>query len=259
MFLGGSLSKVSVRVSKSYIFLFLSVAGLIMSPSVVLAQDLSEEAKREITEILDRSQKELNIRGFVALVTNSEGEIYAKVFVFSDVENQSSMQEDSIFAIASMTKPITFTASMILIEDEKVSLEDPISYYIEYLPSFEVFDEFDFVNGTYTTQRASNEFTVKQLLTHTSGLAYNFHSKEIVTARLQLTGAISSERFLLQHEPGEKWTYGPSTNLIGELVERVSGKGLLEFMEDEIFTPLGMTETSCTVLLNCMDRVERPH
>ena len=253
------MNKILVRIFESYTFLFLSSAGLIMSPSVVLAQDFSEEAKQEITDILDRSQKEFNIPGFVALVTNSEGEIYAEAFGFSDVANKSPMQVDNIFAIASMTKPITSTAAMILIEDGKLSLEDPISSHIEDLPPFEIFDEFDFVNGTYTTERASNEVTIKQLLTHTSGLAYNFNSKEIAAAGLPLTGAISSDRFLLQHEPGEKWTYGPSTNLIGDLVEEISGKGLLEFMEDEIFTPLGMTETFYNVPQNSMDRVVTTH
>ena len=73
-----------------------------------------------------------------------------------------------------MTKPITSTAAMILIEDGPVSLEDQISSHIEDLPPFEIFDEFDFVSGSFTTERASNEVTIKQLLTHTSGLAYNF-------------------------------------------------------------------------------------
>lgn len=140
-----------------------------------------------------------------------------------------------------------------------MSLEDPISSRIEDLPPFEIFDEFDFVNGTYTTERASNEVAIKHLSTHTSGLASNFNSTEIAAAGLPLTGAIGSDRFLLQHEPGEKWTYGPSTNLIGELVEEISGKGLLKFMEYEIFTPLGMTETFYTVPQNSMDRVVTTH
>ncbi|MEC8357065.1 MAG: serine hydrolase domain-containing protein [Pseudomonadota bacterium] len=253
------MNKILGRIFESYTFLFLSSAGLIMSPSVVLAQDFSEKAKQEISGILDLSQKEFNIPGFVALVTNSEREIYAEAFGFSDVANKSPMQVDNIFAIASMTKPITSTAAMILIEGGKVSLEDPISSHIENLPPFEIFDEFDFVNGTYTTQRALNEVTIKQLLTHTSGMAYNFNSKELAAAGLPLTGAISADRFLLQHEPGEKWTYGPSTNLIGDLVEEISGKGLLEFMEDEIFTPLGMTETFYTVPHNSMERVVTTH
>ena len=138
------MNTILIRLVKSYTFLFLSSAGLIMSPSVVLAQDFSEEAKLEITDILDRSQKEFNIPGFVALVTNSEGEIYAEAFGFSDVANKTPMQVDNIFAIASMTKPITSTAAMILIEDGKVLLEDPISSHIEDLPPFEIFDEFDF-------------------------------------------------------------------------------------------------------------------
>ncbi len=155
-----------------------------MSPSVALARDFSEKAKQEITEILDRSQKEFNIPGFVALVTNSEGEIYAEAFGFSDVANKTLMRVDNIFAIASMTKPIASTAAMLLIEDGKVSLEDSISSHIEDLPPFEIFDEFDFVNGTYTTERASNEVTIKHLLTHTSGLAYNFNCTEIAAAGL---------------------------------------------------------------------------
>ena len=83
------MNKILVRIFESYTFLFLSSAGLIMSPSVVLAQDFSEEAKQEITDILGRSQKEFNIPGFVALVTNSEGEIYAEAFGFSDVANKT--------------------------------------------------------------------------------------------------------------------------------------------------------------------------
>ena len=137
------MNKILARILKSYSFLFLSSAGLIMSPSVVLAQDFSEEAKLEITDILDRSQKEFNIPGFVALVTNSEGEIYAEAFGFSDVANKTLMQVDNILAIASMTKPITSAAAIILIEDGKVLLEDQISSHIEDLSPFEIFDEFD--------------------------------------------------------------------------------------------------------------------
>ena len=90
-----------------------------MSPSVVPAQDFPEEAKQEITDILDRSQKEFNIPGFVALVSNFEGEIYAGAFGLSDVANKSPMQIDNISSIDSMTKPITSIAAMILIKDGK--------------------------------------------------------------------------------------------------------------------------------------------
>ena len=114
------MNRILFRIFESYTFLFLSSAGLIMSPTVVLAQDFSEEAKQEITDILDRSQKEFNIPGFIALVTNSEGEIYAEAFGFSDVVNKTPMQTDNIFAIASMTKSISSTAAMILIEAGKV-------------------------------------------------------------------------------------------------------------------------------------------
>ena len=135
--------KTLVIIFESCTFLFLSSAGLYMSLRVVLAQDFSEEAKLEIRDILDWSQKEFNIPGSVALVTNYEGEIYAEAFGFSDVVNKTSMQVDNILAIASMTKPITSAAAIILIEDGKVLLEDQISSHLEDLPPFEIFDEFD--------------------------------------------------------------------------------------------------------------------
>ena len=197
-------------------------------PISSVSQELNEIGQLKITEVLEKSLEEFKIPGFVALVTNSDKNIYSEAFGLANVARGEPMQVDSIFQIASMTKPITSAGLMILVQQGLVKLDDNISDHINDLPPFEIFEQVNLETGTFSTKIAKNPITIRHLFTHTSGLAYNFNSFELAATKQPL---FNSQRYLLQHEPGEKWTYGPSTNLLGEVIEEHSGLGLFEYMQ----------------------------
>ena len=212
--------------------------GVVMIEPLV-AQDFSASGVSEIDDVLGNGVKEFSIPGAVALVTNGERNIYLNAFGMSDSESKKPMTSDAIFRIASMTKPITSIGVLQLLEDGKIGLDDPISEHLIDLPQFEVFDKFDFDDGSYTTRPAQNEVTIRHLLTHTSGVAYNFNSLELT----RLGKSLGNPTYPLQHEPGDKWTYGASTRLLGDLIMEKTGQGLFEFFKESLLRPLDMNET----------------
>ena len=247
----------TLMFSKYYRFVIsmcLFLVGLL--PTLSAAQELNEIGKLKITEVLENGLEEFKIPGFVALVTNSERNIYSEAFGLANVSGAEPMQVNSIFQIASMTKPITSAGLMILVQQGLVELDDNISDHINDLPTFEIFDQVNLESGTFSTKIAKNPITIRQLFTHTSGLAYNFNSFELAAINQPL---FNSERYLLQHEPGEKWTYGPSTNLLGEVIEERSGLGLFEYMQEKLFIPLSMEETFFEVPDSKLTRVVTRH
>ena len=141
------------------------------------AQELSEVDQQKITEVLEKSLEEFKIPGFVALVTNSDKNIYSEAFGLANVARGEPMQVDSIFQTASMTKPITSAGLMILVQQGMVKLDDNISDHINDLPPFEIFDQVNLETGTFSTKIAKNSITIRHLFTHTSGLAYNFNTE----------------------------------------------------------------------------------
>ena len=242
---------------KVLVYKFFTATVLLLSfVSLSFSQTLSKNSQDNITQIVSESLQEYSIPGAVALVTNGDKEIYSHAFGFSDVLNKKAMDVENIFRIASMTKPITSTGLMLLIEKGMLNLEDPMLDHLPDQPAFEIFDEFNFDDGTFSTKKAENAVTIKHLLTHTSGMAYNFNSFELAAASEPL---FSRDRYLLQHEPGEKWTYGPSTNIVGDLIVEKSGKGLFEFFKEELFEPLGMEETFFDVPVQKSGRVVTIH
>jgi CubicO group peptidase (beta-lactamase class C family) len=169
------------------------------------------------------------------------------------------MKTDMIFRIASQTKAITSLAVMILYEEGKFLLDDPVS---KYIPEFEkpvVLDKFNEADSSYTTLPSKSEITIRQLLTHTSGIGYaQIGSKEMnaiyykagVTAgiglkkgRLLAPDMKKLGKLPLMHQPGEKWSYGLNTDLLGYFVEVISGMSLDQFFRKRIFEPLGMNDT----------------
>ncbi|MDG1951026.1 MAG: serine hydrolase, partial [Gammaproteobacteria bacterium] len=182
----------------------------VMMIEPLMAQDFSASGVSELDDVLGNGVKEFSIPGAVALVTNGERNIYLNAFGMSGSESKKPMTSDAIFRIASMTKPITSIGVLQLLENGKIGLDDPISEHLIDLPQFEVFDKFDFDDGSYTTRPAQNEVTIRHLLTHTSGVAYNFNSLELT----RLGKSLGNPTYPLQHEPGDKWTYGASTRLL---------------------------------------------
>jgi methyl acetate hydrolase len=202
--------------------------------------------------------RDTRIPGIVALVADADRVVYTGAFGRQDVAGGVPMASDSIFRIASMTKPVTSAAIMMLVQEGDIGLDDPIS---DYLPAFEdqrVIENFNPADKTYTTRPAATPMTVRHLLTHTSGLGYAF-SNHTLAALVGSEPGASVTRLPLLHEPGTRWTYGESTRVLGSLVEEVSGQPLDEFLSERIFIPLGMSDTFYTVPAPKVGRVVTVH
>jgi methyl acetate hydrolase len=211
-----------------------------------------------IDTYLEQAVAETGIPGIVAAVTDADGVVYSGAFGYRDVANGVEMTTDSIFRIASMTKPVTSVAVQMLIEDGRIGLDDPVSKYLPEFAGKEVVDKFNPADGSYTTRPAKSEITIRELLTHTSGIGYPFSND--ILASLEATGAdVSAQAAPLLFDPGTRWAYGASTRVLGYLVETVSGQSLDDFMAERIFAPLGMTETSYVVPAAETSRVVTVH
>ena len=198
------------------------------------------------------------IAGASVLVARDGKIVYYKGLGYDDIDKKTPMKKDAICRIASQTKAITSAAVMILYEEGKILLNDPVSKYIPEFKNPKVLDKFNPVDTTYTTIPAKREITIRDLLTHTSGIAYaQIGSKEsnAIYYKAGVVGGIGVDKIVLgdkmkilgglplMHQPGEKWTYGLNTDLLGYLIEVVSGMSLDEFFRKKIFEPLGMKDT----------------
>ena len=195
-----------------------------------------------LSEFFDGEVARGKIAGAVVLIQQHGSPIYLKCFGNRDPVTKTPMTPDTIFAIHSMTKPITSSAAMMLIDEGKLSLTDPLSKYFPEFAGLSVFESFDPATGTYRLRPATKAVTVRHLFTHTSGLGYGFTSA-IVRDFKPRQGENYPVGPLL-FEPGERWHYGTSVDWLGRLVEKVSGLSLEDYFRQHIFTPLGMPDTS---------------
>jgi CubicO group peptidase (beta-lactamase class C family) len=145
-----------------------------------------------------------------------------------------------MFRIASMTKPVTSLAAMQLIEQGRFALDDPVSKFLPEMGKLPVVESFDATTGAYRLRPSKRPITVRHLLTHTSGLGYRFVSTTLRDLKLRPGEAANG---LLLFDPGERWIYGTSTDVVGRLVERVSGQTLATYFRRHIFAPLKMHDT----------------
>jgi len=206
------------------------------------------------------------IPGCVALVAHKGRVVYHEAHGYRDIEAEEPMTTDTIFRIASMTKPITSVAAMMLVDQGMMALDDPIS---KWLPDFKdaivsapeiqgvgkaaplvpftsktdglwlaarTTDGYEFTSPTFTLERP---ITVRHLLTHTSGLSDD--EIDCLETSEELTRLVAKEP--LKFQPGEKWDYNCSTDVLGHLIEVVSGQNLRDFFVERIFEPLGMHDT----------------
>lgn len=161
-------------------------------------------------------------------------------------------REDSIFRIYSMTKAITSVAAMQLVEQGKLTLDEPASKWLPELAKLEVLEGFD-AEGRPRLRPARKQVTARHLLTHTAGFGYEFTSAEILRySEVTGKGGMADRRkgelnSPLLFEPGERWQYGISTDWLGKLISVVSGMTLGEYFARHIFAPLGMTETGFSI------------
>jgi methyl acetate hydrolase len=190
-------------------------------------------ASVDLDALLKAAVEQKRVPMVVAMVADGKGVVY---------EGAHGADKDAIFAIASMTKPITSVAAMQLVEAGKIKLDEPAATYVPEIGAVRVLD-----NGTLRPPKTP--ITVRQLLTHTAGFSYEFARKELIdlVAKKQLTSmSAGGDAFLqapLMSDPGTRWEYGINTDWVGRLVEKVSGHSLEAYFREQIFNPLGMADT----------------
>jgi methyl acetate hydrolase len=182
------------------------------------------------------------IPGVVAAVTNKDQIVYLKAFGKQNSGQGIPMSTDTVFRIASMTKPVTSVGVMMLYEQGKLKLDDPAGNYVPSFKGREVIASFNENDATFTTRPAKREMTIRHLLTHTSGLGYPFTSFTVLGLQ-QKKGTAPVDMPLL-FDPGTKWTYSASTAVLGTIVEKLGGQSIEEWDQAKIFRPLGMVDTS---------------
>lgn len=219
-------------------------AALMSTQVDAQAPSVSEAGQAEIDAYLEQVVSDTWIPGVVAMVTNGEGVIYAGAFGNQDVAQARPMRVDSIFRIASMTKPITSAAVMMLVENGEVGLDDPAATYLPGRLPEEVFETFDPTDNSFTSRPANARITVRHLLTHTSGLGYDLFNEILFPLFATQSRPATQLNHPLLHDSGARWTYGESTRVLGDLVRSVSGQGVDAFMQERIFSPLGMNDTA---------------
>jgi CubicO group peptidase (beta-lactamase class C family) len=212
----------------------------------------------ELDAYLKQTIEHTKIPGVVAMVADADHVLYMGAFGSRDVANHAPMAVDSIFRIASMTKPVTSVAVMMLVEKGDVALDDPIAKYLPAFADEQVFVTFDEKDKSFTKRPAKTAITVRHLLTHTSGLGYAFDSP-ILAALIGGDPNASATSYPLLFDPGTKWTYGESTRVLGKLVEAVSHQPLDKFVAERIFKPLEMNDTFYVVPKPKHDRVVTVH
>jgi CubicO group peptidase (beta-lactamase class C family) len=208
-------------------------ASLIVLAAVVCAWPGTSAAPADIDTLLRGAVEQKRVPLVVAMVADGRGVVY---------EHATGAGKDGIFAIASMTKPITSVAAMQLVEAGKLKLDAPASTYVPELKDVRVLD-----GGALRPPKTP--ITLRQLLSHTSGFSYEIFNKDIfgLVAKKEVASFMAGgDGFLkapLVADPGTRWEYGISTDWVGRIVERVSGQTLDEYLRVKIFTPLGMSDT----------------
>jgi len=236
-------NKLSFVMRLAILLSFLSISPSIIAQNTnSLHSLLAPEALTRAGSIIQRYVDNNEIAGGVALVAQKGEIIYNKAFGLQSIENQQAMNENSLFQIASMTKPITTVALLMLMEEGKVKLDDPITKYLPDYSRLKVEGE----NGIEIPVRTP--LTLMHFLTHTSGLPNGGHPA--FKEKINLSKINSLKEYVdaftllpLVHQPGEKFTYGLSTNVIGRVVEIVSGLPFEVFIKQRIFDPLKMEST----------------
>src|SRR5262245_46977446 len=192
----------------------------------------------------------------VVAIVNRDQLLFLDATGKRDVANNVPLQPDAIFQIASMTKPITSLAVMMLYEEGKIGLEDPISRFLPEWEGARVLMLFNDADATFRGRAPARPITVRHLLTHTSGIAYSFTDARL--AQID-DGKKRQVEMPLLHDPADRFTYGPNTAVLGSIVEKVSGQPLDAFLKTRIFDPAGMKDTFYLVPPDKRDRVVTNH
>lgn len=238
---------------------------------------LSAQRLERIGEMFKREIDQGNLPGVVLMVARKGRLVYSDALGFQSKETGKPMSIDTIFRIYSMTKPIVSVAAMVLVEDGKIELTDPVSKFLPAMKGLQVSvpqPDPVFAKMGYTLVPAEREMTVQDLLRHTAGLAYgeitqNAPVKEAYTkGGMYKTGIDYDARDLssaeevdrvskapLAHQPGTVWEYSLASDMLGRVVEAASGQRLADFLSERLFKPLSMNDTAFWVSTDKLGRL----
>lgn len=235
------------------------IAAAAMTLTSYAQSGLDAQRTSRIDDVINRHIAAGHIPGATALIIRHGQVVYNKAFGYADVASRKTMQTDNIFRIASQTKAITSLGVMILWEEGKFQLDDPISKFIPAFQNPRVKVAFNPKDSSYTTRPATREITVRDLLRHTSGIAYaavfSDPQMQAIYAKAGVPSGIGTmasdlktkipllAQQPLMHDPGQAFTYGLNTDVLGYLIEIWSGQPLDVFLQQRVFTPLDMQDT----------------
>ncbi|MCP3462298.1 serine hydrolase [Bradyrhizobium sp. CCGUVB23] len=222
------------------------------------------QSKAQIDQVLRQKSDAKAIPGVVAVAATGKDVLYEGAFGKRDLSKPDAMTVDSVFWIASMTKAVTAAGAMQLVEQGKLSLEAPISTVLPDLAAPQVLEGFD-ANGAPKLRPAKRPITLRQLMTHTAGFCYELWNGDIA-AFLEKTGTPGittcknhTLRRPIASDPGTRWEYGINIDFVGKAVEAVSGKRLDAYLRDNLFAPLGMSDTAFKITDDMRKRLVGMH
>ena len=246
---------------------FILALFLFLAPVFLIAQTLTTSNNHKnidykklalIDGVVNDYVAKNQLAGAVTIVIKDNMIVQHKGYGYADLESKKPMPADAMFRIMSQTKAITSVGIMILYEQGKLLLDEPVHHFIPEFKNPVVLDQFNDADTTYTTIPAKREITFRDLLTHTSGIDYSDIGSTKVKAIYAKHGIPSGlgnfneslldkmkalGRLPLSFHPGERWQYGLNTDLLGCLIEVISGQNLEDFFNANIFEPLGMKDT----------------
>lgn len=250
---------------------------------------LSDERLSRIGDVIKQDIAEGELAGAAAMVIRNGKIAYHENFGFADRESSEPITSDTIYRIYSMSKPVTSVALMMLYEEGKFQLDDPVSLYLPELgglevvvddtdetgPSFNIPDDDptntaapDTVESKVETVPARRDMTVRDLMRHTAGLTYGFFGNTDVDKMYQKMGILLFDKNLddmtkklgkmpLLYHPGDRWHYSVSVDVMGRLVEVLSGQTFDVFLDEQIFEPLNMVDTAFYAPKDKLDRLSQ--
>ena len=225
-----------------------------------VSSGFSEEGLAHVIDYMRNEVSTGKIPGAVLLIQQHSRPVLLENFGVMDVDSRRPMKSDAIFRLYSMSKPITSVAAMMLVDDGTMSLDDPLSKFIPDFAGTRVAVEKRDESGNVVlaTEPLVRPIRILDLLRHTSGITYGFYGDSPIRKLYASSGLFDGDfdnaqlaerlaKLPLAEQPGTLWDYGHSTDILGRVIEVVSGKSLYEFEKERLFDPLGMTDTAFSV------------
>jgi len=261
------------RVAAALVLFWSAIAANIAAAESArpLSPGFSAEGLAHVSDYLRNEVETGKIPGAVLLIQQHGQPVLLENFGVMDVESRRPMTSDAIFRLYSMSKPVTSVAAMMLVDDGKMSLDDPLSKFIPAFAKTRVAVEERDGDGKVemATEPLARPIQIIDLLRHTSGITYGFYGdspvRKLYASSGLFDGDVDNAQFAerlaklpLAEQPGTLWDYGHSTDVLGRVIEVISGKSLFEFEEERLLGPLGMRDTAFQVDEYKRDRVVEP-